>query len=285
MLRTGARSLALALLGTSVAFGQQETAPDVHWAYASFFGTGWYKISDTREAFVIRTASRWPVREARFDDAGNRTLGYTFRVPVTLGLARFDFEDIPGIVDPDNISTLSIGFAADIDIPINDRFSLRPIGELGFGTILGESGDAWTWRTELRSRYRFEAGKLDWALLASIGNTGFKPDDGDSDHFTFAALAAEFDYPINWLTTDDRQTLLHWHLGYTDFIDEISFSSGTTRLDSVANYWQLGLAIGRQEQPIKVWFLEFDRLGLAYKYGDNGRLRGITFVFRSIYDP
>lgn len=276
--------VALALLGVSVAYGQAQPEPDVHWAYASFFGTGWYKVSDTREAFVIRAAPRWTVGEAGIDDEGNRTFDYTLRVPVTLGLARFDFDDIPGIVDPDNVSTLSVGFSADIDIPVTERFSLRPIAEIGYGTVLGESGSAWTWRTELRSRYRFDLGKLDWALLAGVGITGFKPNEGDSDNFSYASLATEIGQPIQWLSTQDRQTMLYWHLGYMDFIDEIEFSSGPSRVDSVANYWQFGLAIGRQNEPIKIWFLKFDRLGLGYKYSDTGRLRGISFVFRSIYD-
>ena len=277
-------AVALALLGTSAGYGQDDANQDVNWAYASFFGTGWYKISDTREVFVIRAAPRWTIGEAGFDDEGKRTFDYTLRVPVTLGLARFDFDDIPGIVDPDNVSTLSVGFSADINIPVTERFSLRPIAEIGYGAILGESARAWTWRTELRSRYRFEVGKLDWAFLAGIGVTGFEPNEGDSDDFSYASLATEVAQPIRWLSTQDRQTMLYWHLGYMDFIDEIEFSSVTSRDYSVANYWQFGLAIGRREAPIKIWFLEFDRLGLGYKYSDTGRLRGISFVFRSIYD-
>jgi len=277
-------AVTLMLLGTSGAFGQDNMAPDIHWAYASFFGTGWYKVSDTREAFVIRAAPRWTVGEAGFDEEGNRSFDYTFRVPVTLGLARFGFDDIPGIVDPDNVSTLSVGFSGDIDIPVTEKFSLRPIAEIGYGTELGEGRSAWTWRTEVRSRYMFEAGKLDWALLAGVGITGFEPNDGDSDNFSYVSLATEVSQPIRWMSTQDRQTMLYWHLGYMDFIDEIEFASGPARVDSVGNYWQFGLAMGRRNDPIKIWFLKFDRLGLAYKYSDTGMLRGITFVFRSIYD-
>jgi hypothetical protein len=265
-------------------YGQQEPEPDVHWAYASFFGTGWYKISDSREAFVVRAAPRWTVGQSGVDEQGKRKFDYTLRVPVTLGLTRFDLNDISGVIDPDNLSTMSVGFSTDINIPVNDRFSLRPIAEVGYGTVLGESEYAWSWRTELRSRYMFEAGKLDWALLASIGITGYEPNDGESDDFSFASLGAEFAYPINWMSSEDSQTMLYWHLGYMDFIDEIKFSSGPTRVDTVGNYWQFGLAMGRRDKPVKIWFLKFDRLGLGYKYSDTGRLRGITFVFRSLYD-
>jgi hypothetical protein len=34
-----------------------------------------------------------------------------------------------------------------------------------------------------------------------------------------------------------------------------------------------------------LWFLSFDRLGLAYDLSPSGELRGIKFVFRSLYEP
>ena len=274
----------LAIYASPAAFSQEVAEVNTHWAYSSFFGTGWYKISDTREAFVIKAAPRWTVGEAQIDEQRNRQLGYTFRVPVTVGLTRFDFDDIPGLIDPDNLAAVGIGFGADIDIPVTDRFSLRPAAELGYSAVLDESDSAWTWRAELRSRYEFEAGDLDWALLAHIGSAGFRDNGGETSDFDFAGLTAEFAYPINWMKTAEHQSMLYWHLNYTDFFGEIEFDNGPLGIDSVAHYWELGLAIGKQDQPIKIWFLNFDRLGLAYKYSDTGRLRGIRFVFRSLYD-
>ena len=98
--------------------------PTTHWAYASFFGTGWYKINDERSAFVLRGAPRWTVGEASIDEQGNRDIAYTFRMPMTLGLSKLDFDDIPGLVDPDNLATASLNFSVDADIPISTRFSL-----------------------------------------------------------------------------------------------------------------------------------------------------------------
>lgn len=256
----------------------------MHWAYASFFGTGWYRVSDTAEAFVVRTSPRWTVGEAGFNDQGKRSFAYTFRVPVTLGLTRFDLDDIPSIIDLDNLSTLSIGFSADIDIPVSNRFSLRPIAEVGYGGVLGESDRAWIWRTELRSRYGFEAGELDWALLARAGVAGIEPNDGESHDFSFASLAAEFAYPVSWWSSKQDQTMLYWILSYTSFIEDMEFSAGPLGVESVANYWQLGMALGKRDKPIKIWFLKFDRLGLAYQHSDTGRFRGIEILFGSLYD-
>ena len=76
----------------------------------------------------------------------------------------------------------------------------------------------------------------------------------------------------------------HWHLAYTNFLDDIKFANGLDAVDSVASYWQLGAAIGKEDRPIKLWFMKFDRLGLAYNHSSSGRFRGIKFVFRSMYE-
>jgi len=265
-------------------WSQLETEPSFHWAYASFFGTGWYKINDERSAFIIRAAPRWTVGEAEIDAQGNRNIAYTFRTPITLGLSKFDFDDIPGIIDPDNVATGSIGFSVDADIPITRRFSLRPSAELGHGTVLGESRTAWTYKAEVRSKYAFQSGKLDWALMGALGYVGFNPKRGHSDDFGFIAAGLEFAYPVGWPRSNNDQTMLYWHASYTDFLDEVEFKTGVEELDSVANYWQLGLALGKRDKPVRIWFLKFDRLGLAYNYSTTGDLRGIRFVFRSMYE-
>ena len=55
----------LALLAASQfpgpAAAQEPVEPTIHWAYASFFGTGWYKLSDERSGYVFRATPRWPL--------------------------------------------------------------------------------------------------------------------------------------------------------------------------------------------------------------------------------
>lgn len=263
---------------------QAEIGPDQQWVYASYFGTGWYQLNENRDVYVLKVAPRWTVGEAGFDDEGKREVAITYRVPMTFGLSQFDFDDVPGILDPDNLSTASLAFGMDVDVPLSERFSLRPLAEVGYGRILGERDSAWTYKAELRSRYSFRPGKLEWDLLANLGFVGYSPKTGSSDDFTFATLAAEFGYPVDWFGRTDSQTMLYWSLGYTEFIDEVDFNAGLPDIRSISNYWQAGAAIGKRSTPIRIWFLNFERLGLAYNYGNTGQLRGIRFVFRSLYE-
>lgn len=272
------------LLVSSTAHAQDIFEPTVHWAYASFFGTGWYKINDERSAFILRMSPRWKVGEFGIDENGNREIAYTFRVPLTIGVNKLDFDDTPGIIDLDNLTTVSANFSVDADIPLTRRFSIRPSAEVGYGTVIDESDSAWTYKTELKSRYTFQAGKLDWGLLFDIGFVGYEPNSGEADDFTFAAAGAEFAYPVSWFSAPDSQTMLYWHASYTDFLDEVEFQTGINEFDSVANFWHVGAALGKRDKPIRIWFLNFDRLGLGYNFSTTGELRGVKFIFRSLYE-
>ena len=78
--------------------------------------------------------------------------------------------------------------------------------------------------------------------------------------------------------------MLYWNLSYTDFLDEIEVQNTIDDFDSIANVWQVGVALGKRDERVKIWLLSFDRLGLAYNFGTTNSLRGVKFIFRSFYD-
>ena len=281
---TGA-ALGLALQCVSVATAQEAPVPTVHWAYASYFGTGWYEISDQQSAFIANFAPKILTGEAAWAGDDDRKAVYSIRLPLTVGVTRLDLEDVPGILDLENFSTVSAGVRADIDVPLTERFSFRPSAQLSYGTVIGESEYAWTYRGDIRGRYTFRSGDLDWALIGAAGIVGYDVNRGNDDSFTYAAIGTEFAYPVPWFSSGGSQTLLYWHLLYTDFLDRMEVQGRSNQLEEITNYWQAGFAFGRRDEPIKLWFLRFERLGLAYDISPSGQLRGLKFVFRSLYDP
>ena len=52
----------------------------------------------------------------------------------------------------------------------------------------------------------------------------------------------------------------------------------------ITDQWEFGLSIRKENEPIKIWRFHFDRLGLAYRFSTSGDYKGISFVFRSIFD-
>ncbi len=256
--------------------------PQIHWAYSGFLGTGWYKISDERDGFVFRLTPRWRIGESIVDE--RRKIEYTFRLPVTIGVTRLDFGDIGGSLDPGNLANMSVNFGVDANIPVSDTLFVRPLAQVGYGTVLDEDKSAVTYSAEVRARKEFPRPNFDWTIMASLGFAGYTPNEGRSDEFTFASLAVEFSYPIAWKLSPSSQTLFHWHVAYTDFIDDVEFDFRRNDVESIGNYWQIGAAIGLRDEQVRIWALSFDRLGLAYNYSRTGELRGIKIQFRSLYD-
>ena len=257
----------------------------MHWAYASFFGTGWYKISDQQSAFIANFAPRWTSRDTGWSKVTDKEAVLTIRIPVTVGVAQLDFEDVPGTLDPENFSAVSTGLRADLDLPVTARLSVRPNIQLSWGSVIGENDHAWTYRGDVRGRYTFDAGNLDWALIGATGLVGYDGNRGADDSFTYATLGAEFAYPVDWFSSAESQTLLYWHVLYTDFLNRVEVQNDLGQTTEIANYWQAGVAFGKKERPMQVWFLKFNRLGLAYDISPSGDLRGIKLVFRSLYEP
>ena len=276
--------IAVLLWGACPVFAQDDPEPNVQWAYASFFGTGWYKIDDQRSAFVVRGTPRWSFGEAEIDENGKRSIGYILRLPLTLGLNQFEIADLPGIIDPDNFATASINVGFDVDIPINRRFSLRPNVEVGYGTVINESEWAWVYRAEARARYRFQPGDIGWTLHGAFGWAGHTPDVGNSDSFRYLSTTVERGHATGWQTKGGDKINLHWQIGYTDFLDSLAFENQATNAISVGNYWQVAASVANAERPIRIWRLKFDRLGLGYNFSPSGEHRAIRLIFRSSYD-
>ena len=277
-------ALVVLLLQATPAMPQDVDPPTVHWAYASYFGTGWYKISDQQSAFIANFAPEWISGPATWLGDWGTDAAYRVRVPITIGVARLDFEDVPGILDPDNLSTASIGLSADVDVPLSERFSMRPGAHLSYGTVVGGSDYAWTYRGDVRAKYRLGSGKRDWALIGAIGAVGYDGNSGANDSFSYVTIATEFAHSLRHFSTEERKALLYWHVAYTDLLNRIAVQGRQGEFEEITNYWQVGLAFGKRDEDIKLWFLRFERLGLSYDVSPSGDLRGIKFVFRSMYE-
>lgn len=263
---------------------QEEGLSTIPWAYSTYFGTGWYQIGDDRDAFAIRFAPRKPLREGVLHEDGSRTIGMELRFPVTVGLDHFPLDDIRGSVDPANLANISVTPSIYFDVPVNERWTLRPFAAGGWGTVLNGDESAWTYWTGLRSRLRFELGNVDAALLNSIGFVGYTPDSGPSTNFWPVLTAVEMATPFGDLQLDERQLLLHWHAGYTYFTDDLDIVRRDLTTEPISDQWELGVAVSKVDAQIEVWRFSFDRVGLAYRFSSDGKLQGVGLVFRSLFD-
>ncbi len=185
-------SLFLLLPGVSLA---QDTGEDsVHWAYAAFLGTGWYELDRNRQVYVLRIPPRWYFRDSSIDEAGQRQLGIEFHFPLTFGLHKL--EQIDDFIDLDNIGTMSINPGVEIEYPISNRWHLRAYGHLGWGTEFETSAKAWIYDAGLKSRFSFQNGNLDWAMVNELFFAGYNANKTDRDSLGGMMAGLDFSYPI-----------------------------------------------------------------------------------------
>ena len=256
----------------------------VHWAYSAYFGTGWYKVRDEKEVFVLRTSPKRALREAGLSDLGERTVGIDVKLTITAGLDSFSFDDLPGAIRIDNLASLSAMPGIDITVPVNERWTLRPHASIGWGRILGESDSAWAYWAGLKSRYAFVKDKLDWAVVNSIAYVGYTPSEGSAADFWPLMAGVEFDYPLAVKTSGGEQLFLRWHGTYTTFGNDLDLDFIIGLSEPIRDQWELGFSFHKEESRIKMGWFKFERLGLAYRASSNGNLKGINLVFRSTFN-
>jgi len=256
----------------------------VHWAYSSYFGTGWYQVEDNRDVFVLRVTPRWEIREAEFVEDGESTMGIQFSLSITTGLDAFTIADIPGAVKTDNLASLSVTPGAHVTIPVSERWTLRPYAAIGWGTLLGESESAWSYWGGIKSRYTFSSGKLDWAWVNAVGYVGYAPSEGNTEDFWPLMTGLEFDHPMGNYELGGEPLFLGWHGMYTRFESNLDLQAVTASADPISDQWEFGLSLRKEQSPIKIAWFSFDRLGLAYRFSSSGELKGVSLVLQSMFD-
>ena len=251
----------------------------VHWAYSSFFGTGWYQVEDARSVFVLRVPPRQTLRQSEFTETGDRKIGVEIRYPLTLGFHNID--DLPGFIESDNFGTASFTPGVELEIPISERWYLRPSAHLGWGTDFRSKESAWIYYTGVKSRYRFPGRKFEWYLLNSLYFAGYTPDRGESDHLAVAQLGVELHQPLRKATLMGRPIDLHWTLMYSFMGNELHFDLPEGSFDPIDDQFEAGIAMSFRDSPYKLWFFNIHQLGIGYQFSSNGRFQAITISTRS----
>jgi len=260
----------------------QEPEPEkqVHWALAAFFGTGWYQVDENRSAFIFRIPPRQTVRQSGWHEDGKRKLGVEIQYPLALGIHQLD--DIPDFIEFDNYGTITFTPGVQVEIPINRKWYLRPYAHIGAG-YEKESGEwAGIWYGGLKSRYLLgESDRLRWSLLNGIYYAGYKPEFEDRGGYASIMAGLEFNQPMGRFKLGGDQVFLNWHVTYNYLIDRLNFHVDEDRVESIDDQWEIGLALGKGSQGVKIWFITFEHVGLSYKWSSNGHFKAISFNLRS----
>ena len=252
----------------------------VHWAYSSFFGTGWYEKKDARSVFVLRVPPRQVLRNSSINETGERRLGIEIRYPLTVGL--HDVKDLGGIIENDNFGTVAFAPGVEVEVPINPQWYLRTFAHIGWGKELEQGESAWIYSVGVKSRYGFPSNsQYRWFLFNSLYYAGYSPDKGRSDHLAVAEIGLEFLQPLKKASLVGRPLDLHWNLMYSFLGRDLHFNLPDGSFDPIKDQFELGLQASFRDGPLKIWMFKVHRFGIGYRFSSSGEFSAITFSMRS----
>jgi hypothetical protein len=247
----------------------------IHWAFASLVGTGWYRMEDGQHAFVLNIPPGQEIRQSNPDSGGFDRVGIYIKYDTAIGL--YAIDDIPGIIEPENLSMATFTPGVELEIPVTSRWYLRPFAHLGWGTALDSGNSAWIYYAGIKSRYVFGRGDPSWTLYNSFYWAGYSPDSGPSNDLASLLTGIELGHRLGSITAPGEALKLYWRLGYTMMNDGPEFLTRSYETKSIGDTLEFGVALGRPDRPFRIWFLEFERFGLNYALNSDGTFKAITF--------
>ena len=258
----------------------------IHWAYASYFGTGTYSLDNGVRAVLLGLSPKWEWRSASISESGRRTAGIEFRLPVSVGVHEFsDLEDI-GQITPQSVNAVSIVPGVHIEIPMAERWSLKTLAYAGMGTEIGNNVDASIFRLGFRSQVRFDLRNTEMSLVNGIERIGYSDSNSVSDAINLLTTGLDFSRPLRRKKLGGAPVVIHWHAMYTSYLDSFGLDLADTALEpvSIGSEWELGVAFGRRGDRLGFWKIRLDRFGLAVRVGSRSEFSGVKIVFRSLFD-
>jgi hypothetical protein len=252
----------------------------VHWAFSSFFGTGWYQKKDARSVYVLRIPPRQVLRQSSITDTGERRVGVEISYPLTIGL--HNIEDLGGVLNNDNFGTVALAPGIAIEFPVSKDWYLRMSAHAGWGTELEQGDSAWIYSAGVKSRYRFSSSdRYRWYLLNGVYYAGFSPDRGRSDQLLVGEAGLEFEQLLANARLLDRPVNLHWNLMYAFYGRDLHFNLPDGSFEPIEDQFEIGLQASFRDGPFKLFGLNIHRVGIGYRFSPNGEFSALTFSLRS----
>ena len=255
---------------TNPALAGEDPGDLFNYSFAVWLGSGVYKINDAdKKLAVLRVPAGYTLRPIQ-DDKPNLVdrIGFRLLLPAAIS---YESE-----TDTD-FSFGSIAFVPglEVQIPVNKYWALKPFAQFGVGKDTAGGTLQYIYGGGFRSLV-----SIPWEkFVFGIGNSLVLAEDRDvtsNDTIGFSMFNAGLDirHPTNW-TLFDRQLDISGYFIINYFKNEVDILSDDGSTSKINTLYDVGLTFGLNE-PVEIWMVSFDRVGIDYRWGDEG-FRGIGF--------
>ena len=258
-------------------------AEQIHWSLASFFGTGWYRAKDNRSTFILNIPIAKTIDTPKVFGLNETDTTFKLLFPVSVGIHHLD--DASALIDFETYSSLAFVPGAEMNIPMTDRWTLKPIAHFGWGYEEKSDDLVSVWYVGLRNRYMLtESGGNSVALLGSLTLGGNKPQYEQRSRYGALLAGFEGTHRIKSNAFTRRPLNFYWNGSYATLFDELDFHLSPNLVNRVDDQWELGAGIGKAGKAVSWWLFSFDRLGLAYQQSSDGVYKAVKIFFSSAFD-
>src|SRR3954470_11254587 len=178
----------------SLAQGQSQpgngNAGVINWWYSATFGTGVY-TSGSRSVTVLQVPFAHALKNVDEDNYGLK-----FKVSTTLGFYDYNVGSAINGNIPDRLSTFSVLPGFEWELPIIQRWVLRPFGDAGFGQELSGHESAWIFDFGVKSRFLLAQNRgVEFVLVNSLTSAGYRPRGESTNTFGYFATGVDITIP------------------------------------------------------------------------------------------
>lgn len=229
----------------------------VDWYYASTLGTGAYRIGD-RTVFVGRLPLSYKLRES-----GDGQWGIKLKMPVSVGV--YDVSSAFSDILSSNYGTFTILPGLEWERRVSPRWKLRPTLSLGHGQDVANGIGAAIWETGVRSLYSLPLPRTDLEISSALLFAGYESRPARQQLGIFAL-------GFGWIVPTGKDlggqpTNLGLHFNYYLYFDRLDFFLDPEGRRTVPQQFEVAMTLGTY-QPLKIFGIETDRIGLAIRGGE-----------------
>jgi hypothetical protein len=264
----------ISLLAASPLRAQNLNA-DPNYMFAVVLGTGFYVVEDASFT-VVRIPISVTLREITDENAGLQLL-----LPVTVGYASLDPEDLIDRWIPTELSTLSFIPGVEYRKPIGEHLLLKPFIQAGggydfknrttSGLIVGGARALWTYQPS--EPWQIQIGSsLQWA-------TEWRDSGGRRSNLGLFEFGADFRRDLPFCIGSRRLNGSLYHR-WRYFFNDWNIASAPVDPIQVDHLFELGLSIGA-EPGLSIFGMNFNRVSLGWVTGEdvNAITLGTGFPF------
>ena len=244
----------------------------INWYYAATFGTGIYTAGD-RSVSVFQLPFSHALKTV--DDDGT---GLKFKLSTTFGFYDYDIDSVLHAQFPDRVSTFSILPGVEWELPLTQRWSIRPYVDGGYGHEFAGSQSAWIYDFGVKSRFLIARDHgVQFSLVNSLTSAGYRPNGGSNKPFGYLASGVDITIPTE-RTLFGQEVSIGFTPVYYFYFNRLRFSEFTNPDNSIREEFQLALSIVASK-PWSLKFFDVDRIGLSLR--SSGNVTGVS-LFTSL---